>query len=199
MIEIPTLVDRPTFNNIFNMISARIAERYNQPDGKTNVKNLVEVGSFLGGSACYLAQKIKEDGGRANLFCVDTWDFNNIGPDHIRMVDGNKSNYSNFIDNVNRCDVADMITPIESDSITAASEFDDGNIDFLYLDGCHDREYVYKELEAWYPKMNENSFISGHDFNDVGVRDSVERFFAERQHSIVQHGESYLVQLGRGI
>jgi len=40
-------------------------------------------------------------------------------------------------------------------------------IDFLYIDGNHQYEYVYKDLELYYPKIKKNGLIIGDDAVDI--------------------------------
>lgn len=189
MIHIPTLVEADTFRGIFDIVANKA----------TNDSVLVEVGTFLGGSICYLAQRIRDNNKSPQIYCVDTWDFSNIGKDHQYMIDNKTSKFDNFWQNIEKCSLQDIIKPLIGDSIKVSSSFKDKSIDFIFLDGCHDEEYVYSELEAWYPKMKDNSWISGHDYNDAGVRRAVQKFFLSKQHEISQHGESYLAKIGEGI
>lgn len=38
------------------------------------------------------------------------------------------------------------------------------NLDFVYIDGCHEYEFVKKDIELYYPKIREGGIIGGHDF-----------------------------------
>jgi len=40
------------------------------------------------------------------------------------------------------------------------------HIDFLYIDGNHQYEYVYNDLELYYPKVKQNCYIMGDDAVD---------------------------------
>lgn len=44
--------------------------------------------------------------------------------------------------------VADYVKPIRSDSVAAAQQFEDGSIDFLYLDASHTYKGVLADLRA---------------------------------------------------
>lgn len=49
-------------------------------------------------------------------------------------------------------------------SVTAAKNFKDGVLDFVYIDGNHNGEAVRQDIEAWYPKVRSGGIIAGHDF-----------------------------------
>lgn len=63
-------------------------------------------------------------------------------------------------------------------------------IDFLYVDGNHEYEYVKKDLELYWPKINKGGIISGHDIQYQGVskaliefanKNKLEIFFGDRR------------------
>lgn len=49
-------------------------------------------------------------------------------------------------------------------SLEAASQFEDGSLDFVYLDGDHRYEAVRADLEAWYPKVRRGGMLAGDDY-----------------------------------
>jgi len=49
-------------------------------------------------------------------------------------------------------------------SVDAAKKFDDGSIDFVYIDGNHRFEYVTADIAAWSPKVRPGGAVSGHDY-----------------------------------
>ncbi|MGH7137350.1 MAG: class I SAM-dependent methyltransferase, partial [Pirellulales bacterium] len=68
----------------------------------------------------------------------------------------------------------------------AATCFEDGSLDFVYIDAAHAYEAVREDLRLWYPKVRSQGIFAGHDFLDgdrpegeFGVRRAVLEF--ERQ------------------
>tara|TARA_R110000868_G_scaffold79604_36_gene226522 strand:+ start:961 stop:1614 length:654 start_codon:yes stop_codon:yes gene_type:complete len=55
-------------------------------------------------------------------------------------------------------------TPIRKFSADAATDFEDGSLDFAYIDGNHNYINVVRDLAAWTPKVRSGGIISGHDF-----------------------------------
>lgn len=69
-------------------------------------------------------------------------------------------------------------------SVEAASSFEDGQLDFAYIDANHEPGEVYRDLEAWFPKVKEGGLIFGDDYRfDIwpGLVRDVDRFFKEKQ------------------
>ncbi len=53
-------------------------------------------------------------------------------------------------------------------------------LDFLYIDGNHDYEYVKKDLELYWDKIEHGGIIAGHDIQEKGVSRAVIEFANER-------------------
>ena len=49
-------------------------------------------------------------------------------------------------------------------STEAAKEFADESVDFVYLDGNHQFEFVTADIAAWLPKIKKEGMICGHDY-----------------------------------
>jgi cephalosporin hydroxylase len=65
----------------------------------------------------------------------------------------------------------------------AASLFENGSLDFVYLDADHSFESVWQDLSVWYPKVRIGGILAGHDFLDgelpegnFGVESAVRMF-----------------------
>jgi hypothetical protein len=84
-------------------------------------------------------------------------------------------------------------------SVNAAKSFEDGSLDWVYLDGNHHYEAVKEDMEAWWPKIRTGGVLSGHDWikDDLyfagmfGVMNAVVEFALAHERQIVTtHGES---------
>lgn len=49
-------------------------------------------------------------------------------------------------------------------SVDAAADFEDGSLDFVYIDANHQEEPVYADITAWAPKVRAGGIVSGHDY-----------------------------------
>lgn len=66
---------------------------------------------------------------------------------------------------------------LHNSSVNAAKSFPDNYFDYVYIDGAHDEENVYKDVVAWYPKLRMGGIMAGHDWWFKGVQDGVAKFF----------------------
>jgi hypothetical protein len=66
-------------------------------------------------------------------------------------------------------------------SVEAAARFDDGELDFVYIDGNHRYEFVKADLETYAPKVRPGGFLAGDDYGvpgwwEDGVTRAVDEF-----------------------
>src|SRR5512147_200969 len=104
------------------------------PDGS----RFVEVGSWVGRSACYLGVEIINSGKNIKLDCVDTW----LGAPELMQEDVivNGTLYSDFITNIEP--LKDVIKPIRLTSTQASHLYEDESLDFVFLDADHTKEGI---------------------------------------------------------
>jgi len=125
----------------------------------------VEVGSWLGASARDIAQMLPEE---SLLFCVDTW----LGSEEHQSgqvcysfpID---SLFDRFLSNVIHSGLQKKIIPVKLTSIEAAKRFQSLGIkfDFIYIDAAHDYDSIKRDIEAWYPLLEEGGVFCGDDFH----------------------------------
>ena len=120
---------------------------------------IVEVGSFAGVSSELFAMFCKQ------LYCVDIWTmdptYQEIDPQALLkaevMFDQVWQDYEN-------------IEPLQDFSINVAEDFEDGELELVYIDGRHDYPSVLADIKAWLPKVKKGGWITGHDIDLDGER-----------------------------
>lgn len=55
-------------------------------------------------------------------------------------------------------------TIIRKTSMEAVKDFEDGSLDFVYIDANHQLKYVIEDLVEWSKKVRPGGVISGHDY-----------------------------------
>lgn len=53
---------------------------------------------------------------------------------------------------------------IKKTSVEASKDIEDGSLDFVYIDGFHDFDWVMTDLILWVPKVRPGGIVSGHDY-----------------------------------
>ena len=135
----------------------------------------VEIGTFKGKSAVYMAEKMKDTNKIMNFFTIDIFESGEIN-DHSSIIDV-EDLYKEVLKNIEP--VKDLVKVIKGSSHKVHEQFEDNSVDFLFIDGCHSYDCVSKDLSFWFPKVKHGGVISGHDYNEstAGVKKAVDEFF----------------------
>lgn len=141
----------------------------------------VEVGSWKGRSAIYMAIEIMNSQKEIQLDCVDTWtgsiehaDEESLAYDPI--VFENEMLFKEFMNNTEP--YRSIINPIRMDSFSASALYDHESLDFVFLDSSHEYEHIITELSLWVPKIKRTGVIAGHDYHaSPGVHHGVNHYF----------------------
>jgi len=146
----------------------------------SNDSVLVEVGTYLGKSTCYMAERIKQLQYDIEFHAIDNF----IGsPDDQKLLERIKQLggdiFDLFLDNMKRAGVLDFIIPHRADSAEAAKLFEDESLDFVFIDAAHDYESVKKDIATWYPKVKTDGLLGGHDYGNR-IPTGVDRAVQER-------------------
>lgn len=181
------LVDEETHREVFQAIADKFT------DGMT----FVETGVFLGSDIVTFALRCKQRKVYPKIWAVDNFLSENISEASKNYVGVHSDFRGAFEKNLQVTGVNHMVDIIESDSITAASFFDNESVDFLFFDSCHEYDFVFHELEAWLPKMKKNSIIAGHDYPSPGIVRAVREVLGDV--TTTSNGASYIKILGEGL
>lgn len=157
---------------------------------------IVEVGSWLGKSAIYLAAELSGYGKRATIDCVDTWD-GGLDESLKRRISELGNIYELFLQNVDDAGFSHMIKAVKKPSIVAAEDYRDNTIDAIWIDADHSYHEIKADIAAWYPKVKIGGLIAGHDFamdhefSRNGVVRAVLEFFKDKPLEIQPMGRTW--------
>ena len=162
----------------------KMAEKF--PSGS----HFVEVGTFLGKSAVYMAVEIINSGKLIKFDCIDHW----LGSEEHKNDDKVSIDnlYEDFLKNIEP--VKGIIHPVRMNSIEASKFYKPNSLDFIFIDASHDEESVKADLAFWMPRMKDNGVIAGDDINNEGVANAVKWFFDNEKLEII--GRQWMVDLG---
>lgn len=136
--------------------------------------HIVEVGSWKGRSASFMAVEIINSNKKIKFDCVDTW---KGSIEHVKYdVIIEEKLYDVFLSNIEP--VRNVITPIRMTSIEASKLYDDNSLDFVFIDASHEYEDVKEDILAWLPKVKVGGILAGHDYDTFeGVNRAVDEIF----------------------
>lgn len=149
-----------------------------------NYDVLVEIGVWKGHSISFLANEIKNRGYVAEIYAVDLWDdtYKWENPTQLHLREQVPYLYDIYTENKKRFCVSDMIIDLKGLSWEMADNFEDGTVDFVFIDADHEYTSVVKDITAWLPKIRKGGMISGHDYNNpCGVKQAVTELIEDFQ------------------
>lgn len=96
---------------------------------------------------------------KLKLYCVDAWTAYKGYREHVTQA---------LIDEI-YADAQKRLSPyncelIKAFSKDAAKDFVDGSLDFVYLDGNHEYDFVKEDLSLWTKKVRPGGIFAGHDY-----------------------------------
>jgi hypothetical protein len=121
-----------------------------------NKAHFVEVGVWKGRSAAFLAVEIINSGKTITLDLVDTWEGSE---EHLPLQ---YDLFEVFKKNIEP--VAPYVNIKRTDSLSAAASYEDGSLDFVFIDAAHDYENVKADILSWLPKIKSGGYLAGHDY-----------------------------------
>lgn len=135
--------------------------------------HFVEVGTWKGCSAVYMAVEIINSKKQIKFDCVDTWtgseEHTDPQSDHYESLLLDKDGlYNLFISNIEP--VNHVIKPVRKASMEALDLYENGSLDCVFIDAAHDYKNVCKDIQGWLPKIKPGGILSGHDWNCKDVQ-----------------------------
>lgn len=135
-------------------------------------KNFVEIGSYLGASACIIASAIKKRPS-AFLYCIDTWQ-------NQAMSEGKRETFSLFLNNISS--FKKQIFTLKGFSNQQVDYFAEHNIkiDFLFIDGDHTYNAVREDFLLYRKYLHPEATIILHDYGASGVRKVIDQYIKDQ-------------------
>lgn len=118
---------------------------------------IVEIGSWKGRSTIWLAQGSKY-GNQVKVYAIDP---HTGSPEH-RSLHKKIWTFDIFKKNLQKAQVTHLVTPLVTTSETAVRHWN-LPIEFLFIDGAHEYEFVKKDFLLWFPYIVDNGIIAIHD------------------------------------
>ena len=133
-----------------------------------DIKNVIEVGSWLGLSTRFFAEQLPRKG---KVYAVDNWlgSSEHVGDKKLEKL------FHQFLSNAIHTNLAKKIIPIRMNSVEAAKAI---NIkaDLIYIDASHEANHVYEDIIHWHPHLETNGIMCGDDWSySASVRAGVKQ------------------------
>lgn len=168
---------------------------------------IIEVGTWLGGSALTCAQLLERESCDAAIICIDTWlgaqEFwkdisHNKRYKDLRITHGFPNVFYQFLANVIHKKQDSRIVPLPQTSAIAARLLAHHSIqsELIYIDGSHDEGDVLADLEAYWPLLKTGGTMFGDDYDDFwpGLILDVEHFSEQKGLKVERKGGFWMLR-----
>ncbi len=126
----------------------------------------------------------------SKLYLIDIWGKYTL---HVKIRSPKQHklhsvNFAKSYDKVfNLCKENNNLQMIKMDSVQASQWFADRSLDFVFIDGNHDYEYVSKDIHTWFDKVRDGGIICGHDYcsQREGVVNAVKEFAEQHELALI--------------
>jgi len=127
--------------------------------------NCVEIGSFEGIGSILIHETLCKNK-NSRLYCIDPFDDEYVkGNEQLSFwnhaCNGQKGRFYNNTKNYPK------IIPLQGYSDEMILKLEDNSVDFVYIDGDHSPEQVYKDAVNMFPKMKKNAIMLFDDYEFV--------------------------------
>jgi cephalosporin hydroxylase len=122
---------------------------------KTSDKTVIEIGSYVGESAMIFAKDF------GFVITIDPFIDGYPADYGVSQYAEFSKVYEKFLENTKNYTNIQLIKQTSDDAI---SSLKDKKVDFLYIDGCHTYEQVWKDITNYKPLIVNGGFIGGHDY-----------------------------------
>jgi len=117
-------------------------------------------GAEIGTNRGSFALKISRNNPQCTLYCVDPWTLY----DGMRDFTDAKEREKNYATAKKRLDPLPSVHIIKKFSMEALEDFEDGSLDFVYIDANHEWPFVTQDIFYWSKKVRSGGIVSGHDY-----------------------------------
>ena len=148
----------------------------------TSPMTCVEIGSFEGKGSLLISQRLCRHV-ESKLYCIDPFDDEYVKGD-ARMAfwdSACKGQRGRFYQNTK--DVSNIVV-LQGISDTMIPSINNVSVDFVYIDGDHSPEQVYKDAVNMFGKMKKGGIMLFDDYgwvvNGMKTADGIDRFLGEK-------------------
>lgn len=160
---------------------------------RSNDIHVLEIGSYEGLSSVFFADNFLERE-MSSLTCVDPF-LRIPNNDHADYLKNNQE--SNFDINITRCDNSEKIKVFK---ITSDEFFENNKKTFnlIYIDGCHEPEFIERDIENAFKCLDENGIMWMNDYGKsiIAVKRTMNKFLIKHrgEYETIHQGYQIAIQ-----
>lgn len=134
-----------------------------------------ELGTSYGFNLVYFLENLENI---SKVYAIDPYMAYHDGPSGLVPQEVMDKVMSLFLENLEP--FSNKLTFLNEPSDTAHRHIPSGSLDYIFIDGDHSYDAVYKDLRNYFDKVKPGGIFSGHDFSWEGVTRAVYEFRGEK-------------------
>jgi predicted O-methyltransferase YrrM len=159
---------------------------------RSNDINILEIGSYEGLSSVFFADNFLEREG-SRLTCVDPF-LRISNNDHAQYLQNNQEKH--FDINITRCNNSEKIKVFK---ITSDEFFENNEkkYNIIYIDGCHEPEFISRDLENGFKCLEVNGIMWMNDYGKtiIAVKKTINKFLIKHRGEYVTIHQGYQIAI----
>jgi len=159
---------------------------------RSNDINILEIGSYEGLSSVFFADNFLEREG-SSLTCVDPF-LRISNNDHAQYLQNNQEKH--FDINITRCNNSEKIKVFK---ITSDEFFENNEkkYNIIYIDGCHEPEFISRDLENGFKCLEVNGIMWMNDYGKtiIAVKKTINKFLIKHRGEYVTIHQGYQIAI----
>jgi SAM-dependent methyltransferase len=165
---------------------------------------IIEVGTWKGESAIFMAEYIREKNLNTKIICIDTWlgscEHLNLGEtilNDLRFDHGYPSIYYQFLANVKHLGLENIIEPFPTTSFIGWEHLYNHNIraELIFIDSSHEENQAYQDVQNYFTLLkNKGSILFGDDYTWASVANAVNKFGKERNLAVENANRNWIIR-----
>jgi hypothetical protein len=117
-------------------------------------------------------------------FITDSWDMHNFF-----NVNNDYGSFDGLFGEVREMlsQYSDRVELVRKKSTEAAPDFEDGSLDFVFIDAIHDYENCYNDINYWHNRVRKGGYVMGHDWEHStfpGVQQAVVEHYGDKVNGV---------------
>lgn len=164
-----------TLNYLLKKYNLRPATKIEIPNvGRDDLANLLnelnfKIGVEIGVQRGIYSESLCRANPQMKIYGVDPWisaetEQGNPADKRTENSTSQKTCDRLYREAVNRLKVYPKYHILKEYSVDAVKRFEDESLDFVYIDGNHQDDFVVQDIEVWSKKVRLGGIVSGHDY-----------------------------------
>lgn len=146
------------FDSLPSLMSRKEMLLLHETAGKVE-GNVIEVGSWKGGSTILIASKIKN----GKVYAIDP--HKNTTAHEANEVE---DTFKIFLENIEKFGISNKVVPIRKTSKEAFESWGNNEVAMVFIDGNHEYEHARYDIEKWMKFLKKGGLLVVHDFGING-------------------------------